>query len=194
MHELSGGLVLGYHGCDRKVGEALLAGEPFHTSENVWDWLGHGIYFWEANPRRGYEFAETLRNQADKRNKVKEPFVVGVAAQLGLCLDLTTSAGVDQVRIAYEGMSAVYAAQGRDLPANHPDLLRRNLDCAVIEFIHAVRDSEQARPVDSIRGIFVEGGPVFPTSGFYDRTHVQIAIRNPDCIKGVFRVANALYE
>ena len=27
-----------------------------------------------------------------------------------------------------------------------------------------------------------------PSSGFYEKTHIQIAVRNPDCIKGIFRV------
>ena len=35
--------------------ERLLAGEPFQKSINDYDWLGHGIYFWEANPLCGLE-------------------------------------------------------------------------------------------------------------------------------------------
>ena len=45
--------VLGYHGCERKVGETILAGKDHVTpSENVYDWLGHGAYFWENSPER----------------------------------------------------------------------------------------------------------------------------------------------
>jgi hypothetical protein len=51
LHKLSSSFVLGYHGCDRAVAEKLIAGAPFITSENDYDWLGSGIYFWEANPR-----------------------------------------------------------------------------------------------------------------------------------------------
>jgi hypothetical protein len=36
----------------------LLAGTAFKPSNNDYDWLGPGIYFWEANPLRGLEFAE----------------------------------------------------------------------------------------------------------------------------------------
>ena len=53
MQRLSFGFVLGYHGCDQTTGESLLAGSPFKPSENDYDWLGPGIYFWEANPLRG---------------------------------------------------------------------------------------------------------------------------------------------
>ena len=39
--------ILGFHGCDRSLGEAILAGKTQHLnrSENDYDWLGHGIYF-----------------------------------------------------------------------------------------------------------------------------------------------------
>ena len=58
MHRLTSAFVLGYHGCDHSVGERLLAGTAFKLSDNDYDWLGPGIYFWEANPLRGLEFAQ----------------------------------------------------------------------------------------------------------------------------------------
>lgn len=39
---------------------------------------------------------------------------------------------------------------------------------------------------DSVRGVFPEGGEVYPGSGFVDKTHIQICIVNPNCIKGYF--------
>ena len=54
-----GSFVLGYHGCDRKVGEAVLAGKKeLKQSKNEHDWLGHGIYFWENNPQRALDWAK----------------------------------------------------------------------------------------------------------------------------------------
>ncbi len=69
-------------------------------------------------------------------------------------------------------------------PQNNKDLLRRNLDCAVINHLHAIGDAN----FDSVRGVFIEGNELYPTSGFYHKTHIQIAIRSRECIKGVFRV------
>src|SRR5437667_162610 len=52
-------LVLGYHGCDREVGERILGGGGhLQPSENDYDWLGSGIYFWEDTPSRALEWAE----------------------------------------------------------------------------------------------------------------------------------------
>ena len=43
-------------------------------------------------------------------------------------------------------------------------------------------------PIDSVKGIFLEGAPPYPGSGFREKTHIQIAVCNLACIKGVFRV------
>ena len=40
------GFVMAYHGCDRAVGERILAGaEHVRPSGNDYDWLGPGAYF-----------------------------------------------------------------------------------------------------------------------------------------------------
>jgi hypothetical protein len=40
---------------------------------------------------------------------------------------------------------------------------------------------------DTVRCGFVEGPPAFEGSGIWHRSHVQIAVRNPACVVGVFR-------
>jgi hypothetical protein len=57
------------------------AGTPFKPSDNKYDWLGQGIYFWEANPLRGLEFA----TEAAKRepSRIKEAFVIGAIINWG---------------------------------------------------------------------------------------------------------------
>lgn len=59
---LASAWVLGFHGCDRAVGERVLAGqEPVSVSENSHDWLGAGAYFWENDPVRALRWAENVR-------------------------------------------------------------------------------------------------------------------------------------
>jgi hypothetical protein len=192
LHNLSTTFVLGYHGCDRRIGEALLDGTvQFVASQNEWDWLGSGIYFWEANPLRGVEFAEEQKD----RGKLIEPFVVGAVLDLGFCLDLTSSMGVAAVKAAYGLFAEATNKAGKPMPKNRggPDLLLRELDCAVINHFHQIRASNQPplRPFDSVKGVFLaEGGQIYEGSGFYNKTHIQICIRNSSCIKGVFRVPN----
>jgi len=123
LHRLTSSFILGYHGCDRRVGERLLAGKAFKPSNNDYDWLGPGIYFWEANPVRGLEFAEEASKR--KTSNVSKPFVIGAVIELALCLDLTTSSALDWVRIAYESLVDVTRAAGLDLPSNSKDELRK---------------------------------------------------------------------
>lgn len=194
MHDLSGGLVLAYHGCDAKVGERILKGAAFKLSANDWDWLGPGAYFWESNPKRGFDFAIELKDRGYSHNRIATPFVLGAVISPGLCLDLTTKAGIDIVRDAHRILVEIYDAAERPLPQNDPNSLLRRLDCAVIQQVHQVREERGDQSIDSVRGVFVEGDPIYDASGFYEKTHIQIAVRNLDCIKGVFRVSKHVYE
>ncbi len=188
MHRLSTSFVLGYHGCDRSIGESLLAGKDvLQRSENAYDWLGPGIYFWEANPQRAFEFATEKRGRAEG---IKRPFVIGAVIDLGLCLDLTTKDSLEDLKTAHTSLMATIIADGGPAPVNGPISWMRYLDCAVIRRLHEIIEDSGSLPIDSVRGIFQEGNPVYPGSAFLEKTHVQIAVMNLACIKAVFRVTS----
>jgi hypothetical protein len=47
MYPAKPGLIIGFHGCDKKVRDAIVSGKlSLKASNNDYDWLGHGIYFW----------------------------------------------------------------------------------------------------------------------------------------------------
>ena len=54
--------------------------------------------------------------------------------------------------------------------------------------LHGILEDNGMPPIDSVKGIFLEGAPAYPGSGFREKTHIQIAVCNLACIKGVFRV------
>jgi hypothetical protein len=64
--------------------------------------------------------------------------------------------------------------------------LLRELDCAVIEALHTFEEDSLQQPFDSIRGVFTEGEELYPNAGFREKDHIQICVRNPNCIKGFF--------
>jgi hypothetical protein len=39
--------LVGYHGTNRQAAESILA-NGFETSQNEYDWLGEGVYFWQG--------------------------------------------------------------------------------------------------------------------------------------------------
>ena len=186
MHQLATSFILGYHGCDQRVGERILKGEPFKASNNEYDWLGPGIYFWEANPLRGLAFAREAMNRLGSR--IRRPFVVGAVVSMGLCLDLTTSAGIEQLRPIHRTLMELVDSQQFQIPRNPLSPLLRPLDRAVIQLFHKVRRDRGETAIDTVKGIFIEGDPIYEGSGFHEKTHIQIAVCNPECIRGVFRV------
>ena len=179
-------LVLGFHGCDQSVVDKVQKGnELLIESTNDYDWLGHGVYFWENNKERAFEFAETNSKRRD--STIKKPAVIGAVIDLGYCMDLIDSEFLNELKDAYDTLKAAFELIGEILPENKgdsPDKLLRKLDCAVIEAAHEInKDTIQ---FDSVRGVFWEGDPIYPGATFSKKNHIQICIRNPNCIKGFF--------
>lgn len=50
MYSKRTGLILGFHGCDQTVRDEIVSmeGGMLLPSSNNYDWLGHGVYFWET--------------------------------------------------------------------------------------------------------------------------------------------------
>jgi len=194
MYDRLPGLVLGYHGCDRTVGEAVLSGKSdLKASRNTYDWLGHGVYFWEHSPARAVEWASHLQAKPRKGERpIREPMAIGAVIDLGLCLNLLDAQFLSQLPIAHAKLQSISSAMGEPLPKNlslggSSDLLLRHLDCAVIETLHQLRVDEKKPAFDTVRGVFVEGAPIYPGAAIQKFNHIQVCVRNPTCIKGYFR-------
>jgi hypothetical protein len=121
---------------------------------------------------------------------ITEPFVVGAVIDLGFCLDLTTSEAAVKIKTAYDSLTETYAAAEDLLPTNKG--LRPELDCAVINWLHYIHERAGEEAFQSVKGVFIEGAPLYPAANFMEKTHIQLAVRDPKCIKGVFRVSNDL--
>jgi len=62
--------VIGFHSCDKEVGIKVLNGElDLNPSDNAWDWLGGGVYFWEQNPDRAVQYATECANGQQKNRR-----------------------------------------------------------------------------------------------------------------------------
>jgi hypothetical protein len=179
------GLILGYHGCDQDVAESILAGRSeVRSSENSYDWLGSGAYFWENNPARALSWAALLARS--KSRKIRNPAVVGAIIDPGNCLDLAEESSLELVKAAFEGFRRLSEISDELLPVNEPghkddaDLIKRHLDCAVLNFLHETREVGGLQAYQTVRAPFIEGRAVFPGSKLKDKTHVQWCVRDPD--------------
>jgi hypothetical protein len=195
MYSQRTGLILGFHGCDKKVAEDVISGKKnLKFSTNDYDWLGHGIYFWDHSPSRALDFAKQLAKSP--KHTVKVPYVLGAVIDLGYCLDLLDYSNLKLIKLGHDILKYI---EPNNMPVNKPvkgsgDLLLRHLDCAVIETLHAFR--LDLKPFDSVRGVFSEGKELYKDAGFKEKDHIQLCIRNPNCIKGYFlpKKLNSDYE
>ncbi|TFF33360.1 hypothetical protein [Mucilaginibacter psychrotolerans] len=203
MYDIRPNFIIGFHGCDISVANNLV-NNPDHIkiSTEKFDWLGHGMYFWENNYVRAMQWAEEKK----ARGKIATPAVVGAVIQLGQCCDFLDSKFIRMIQSYHPIMELEYKAAGRNLPENldhakdpNKDKLQRILDCTAIEFMHSKIATQIAEDIsnkgysnfhnfDSTRGVFTEGGPAFPGAGILEKSHIQICVRNINCIKGFFKL------
>jgi len=185
------GLIIGFHGCDQGIRDKIVLHQTMlRSSKNKWDWLGEGMYFWQNNYDRAMHFA----TDPPVNLKIPKPAVLGAVFSLGNCLDLTDKKFIDLVQLSFASLKESAKSEKTKLPINHnpigvnnaADNIIRKLDCAVIKNVHKIAADFNQPPFDTVRGIFIEGAPLYEGAGFNDKTHVQICIRNPNCIKGFF--------
>lgn len=201
MYSIKPNLYIGFHGCDLAIRDELIQNpDKIKKSTEKFDWLGNGFYVWENNHSRALKWAEDKK----RRGKINKPSVVGVIYSLDYCLDFTDSKYIDILSTYYKLMKSDFLEAGKKLPINkdlpkdkHHDLILRELDCAVIEYLYqkikeeiindkSSRGYSDIRSFDTVRGIFTEGGPAYEGAGIQLKTHIQICIRNLNCIKGFF--------
>ena len=196
MYSILPSFVLGFHGCDRAIGEEVLAGRcSLALSDNDHDWLGPGTYFWENSPERAKSYVQSLMQRPKRATKpIAEPFVLGAVIDLGYCLNLSDESALLEVKAAHDVLAAAMSMYSeQEKPKNiavhkqDTDLLKRNLDCAVFKSLHALRLQSHQAPYETIRSPFLEGPPLYHQAGFRTQTHIQICVRERSCIKGFFR-------
>lgn len=185
--------IVGYHGCDATVAAEVLAGKrQLKPSTNAYDWLGHGIYFWEHGPQRAYEWA--IEQGRLTGAKVRKPAVLGARINLGVCLDLLDTANTRLLGEWYVEFRRFMRRNGIAIPHNRDapgsrrgDKVLRFRDCAVMDFALKGMARAQGIKYQTARGVFVEGLPAFPGAKIALKSHIQIAVRDPGCLAEFFR-------
>lgn len=179
--------VLGFHGCDRSIGLKVLRGEQnLKSSTNPWDWLGTGIYFWEHDPELAMAYARDVASEKQfAKGRISEPFVLGAIIDLKKCLNTPTTGGIKILRKGYAGLVKTCKTAEVELPKNIGEN-QRYLDSAVAESIHQFNKENEIRPFDTVRGAFPEGGLIYDGAYLTEKNHIQVCVRNSNCIRGYF--------
>src|SRR5690606_11952792 len=114
--------------------------------------------------------------------KLKDPFVLGAIINPGNCLNLLEASALKLLQVVHAEQAATVSAA--KLPKNEG--LKHKLDCALINLLcTSVKNS--GVPYNTLRSVFIEGDPLYPTAKFHVQTHVQICVRDKESILGYFR-------
>ena len=168
----------------------MLSGKTtLRPSRNAYDWLGDGVYFWEHSPRRALEWAKScVDNPGKTKGKIKEPFVLGAIINLGICLNLTDISNMQILQTSFRILQAFCKKYHLKMPENTEK--NRKLDCRVINLAAELSIRLGYGDFDTVRGAFIEGEPIYDGAKIFDETHIQVCVRNPDCISGYFLPTN----
>jgi hypothetical protein len=136
MYDVKPNLIIGFHGCDASVRDHLLNHpDQIIFSKEKYDWLGHGMYFWENNYQRALLWAEDKK----RRGRIDKPAVIGAVLFLGYCCDFLDSSYLLILKDYFNLMAGMYEELGWDLPENrdlphdqYKDKILRDLDCSVM--------------------------------------------------------------
>lgn len=166
--------VYGYHGTNRAAIEPLLQ-HHFVISRNPWDWLGDGFYLFQDAPERALVWA---------RNRFgDEAAAIGAEIRMDNCLDLLDVRYVECLRTAFQSFKKELERIGKKLPPQEGKAHR--LDRHVINYTVGILE-DAGQTIQSVRGAFPEGEPIFPGSALTTDGHVQIAVRDVSVIERVW--------
>ena len=159
------------------------------------------MYFWENSLERALIWAR----EKEERGEIQKAAVVGAVINPGYCFDLLDATYIRALIEYYRMMSAFHERYSLPLLRNksprgtdHPDRVLRFLDCNLLEYVHKTTFAKWKREMinkgisgvrvfDSTRAVFREGDPIYEGAGFYEKSHIQVCVRNPNCILGFFR-------
>jgi hypothetical protein len=169
--------VYGYHGTSQTKALSILK-HGFLPSDNDYDWLGTGIYFFQDAPIRAKQWA--------MEQHPKEPAVICSLIHLENCIDLFDVKWFPLLKNVYNLLEERYRSTNRLLPRQNPSQSKAHrLDCAFFNFASQFIE-HQGQEITSTRAVFVEGNRIFADSAIFDLAHVQIAVKNPAVIKDCY--------
>ena len=177
-------LIVGFHVCEKEVAEEMLLYDrnKLKPSKNSYDWLGEGIYFWKNDLSKAIAYG--------KEKNIKNATILGAIIYLGHFLDLDHYDDREVLALFCAEMEESYKKHEKVLKENTvgSDKVKRERDCEIIEYMHkSIQDNPDIKPYDSLISTFEEGDPAYKNAIITKGKHIQICIRNPNCIKGIFR-------
>lgn len=182
--------VIGFHGTTYENAQALARREFRPLKERKSKWLGPGLYFFQDN----FELASTYADKVCQKEG-GSPGIFRAEIDISKCLDVTRLPGQILIRNAYRSLCSEWK-RPEDAITQKPFALEDGqvragytgkwigggnyLDHAVIDRAIQLGQDQKNLTYDTVRGIFIEEGPLFESSWLFEAAYVSIAVRTPE--------------
>jgi hypothetical protein len=169
--------LVGYHGTNIESARQILQ-TGFTPSRNNYDWLGKGVYFWQDAPYRAWNWAGEYC-----KNKGGDPAVIRSVVRIGRdgfmdLLDYGQDRDPNWTYYLRRTCQYLQEQTSSRLPPNKRAIGYHALDRLVLDTLI----EEILEPMDinilAVRACFQEGEEVYPGSAIYNKSHIQIAVRD----------------
>jgi hypothetical protein len=171
--------IVGYHGTNIESAREILS-TGFVPSRNRYDWLGRGIYFWQDAPYRDWDWAGGYceKNGGDPA-VIRSQIRIRRDEFMDL-LDYSQNPNwSDHLRKTHQYLQTQTSSV---LPPNKRAIGYHALDRLVLDTL--IEDI--LRPMDinilAVRACFQEGEEIYPDSAIYNKSHIQVAVRDTSSI------------
>ena len=171
-------LIRGFHATSRESAKGIFS-EGFKPSNNDHDWLGPGIYFFQ-------DTIEGTRNWAKNERKggpITDLEIIGADIEYAGFVDLVEFGWGDVLTSYYEMLKKRHSKEFLEVSKKQKPYipgessnLAHPLDCYVIRYAVGVLNKKRDEKVKAVRGVFLEGEPLYDGSHLLSRTHIQIAV------------------
>ncbi len=171
--------LIGYHGTSMESAQRILD-LGFTPSRNSYDWLGKGVYFWQDAPYRAWNWAGEYCGK-----KGGDPAVI--RSQIRIRRDefmdlLDYSQDPNWANYLSRTHQYLQTKTSSLLPPNKKAIGYHALDRLVVDTL--VEDI--LKPIDisiiAVRACFQEGKEIYPESAIYNKSHIQVAVRDTSSI------------
>jgi hypothetical protein len=174
--------LVGYHGTNRQAAESILA-NGFEPSQNEYDWLGEGVYFWQDAPYRAWDWSCTYTR---RKHPQDEPAVIRsiIQIQRSECMDLldwkSENSWAELLGVVHKSLR-----KHQDLPKQRSgrNVKLHPLDKVIIDYVIDKILAKDGLKIVAVRAGFEEGKKIFVGSALYEKTHVQVAVRDTRMIQ-----------
>jgi hypothetical protein len=171
--------LVGYHGTNIESARRILD-TGFIPSRNSYDWLGKGVYFWQDAPYRAWDWSGEYCERKGGSPAVIRSLVKIKRDEFMDLLDYSKDPNwANHLKRTHQYLQEQTSSV---LPPNKRAIGYHALDRLVVDTLIEDILKPMNITIIAVRACFQEGEEIYPGSAIYNKSHIQIAVRDTSSI------------